>query len=177
MKKNLSKRSPTVERSVRMTDRETTVDPASVVADADVLAADLLVGGAARDALDYVRSHSWVELIASDPLVDDAAALIRRFASEELARDWRDRTEHERVRVEHPTGDHPALASAYRGQAAHVLSFDEQLGSVQTGASLQGHASMSVRHPKAFAAVFDPESLYGALHEGEYPGPDSDPRA
>ncbi len=156
---------------------ETTVDPASVVADADVLAADLLVGGPARDALDHVRSHSWVELVASDHLLDDATALIERFASEQLADEWRDRIERERVPVEHPPEDHPALASAYRGHAAHVLSFDDRLSSAQAGASLQSHVTVSVRHPKAFATVFDPESLYGALHDGEYPGPDRDPRS
>jgi hypothetical protein len=36
----------------------TDADPTRVVADADVLAADLLVGGVARDALDHVRAHS-----------------------------------------------------------------------------------------------------------------------
>lgn len=153
-----------------------TVDPASVAADADVLAADLLVGGDARDALDHVRAHSWVELVASDPLVEDAAALIERFATAELAAAWRERFEAARVRVEHPPDDHPALASAYRGRAAHVLSFDEGLGSVQTGAALAGHVPVSVRHPNAFATVFDPESLYEALHDGAYPGPDRDPR-
>ncbi|WP_238477755.1 DUF7384 family protein [Natranaeroarchaeum sulfidigenes] len=155
---------------------EMDVDPASVVADADVLAADLLVGGPARDALDYVRSHSWVELVASDQLLDDATVLIGRFATKQLAEEWRDRIERERVPVDHPPDDHPALASAYRGRAAHVLSFDDRLSSAQAGASLQSHVTVSVRHPKAFATVFDPESLYEALHDAEYPGPDRDPR-
>ncbi len=158
-------------------DAGTSVDPASVVADADVLAADLLVGGSARAALDHVRSHSWVELIASDQLLDDATALIERFADEQLSEHWRDRIERERVPVEQPPDDHPALASAYRGHAAHVLSFDERLSGAQAGASLRSHVAVSVRHPDAFATVFDPESLYTALHEGEYPGPDRDPRS
>ncbi|RLM83478.1 hypothetical protein D3D02_18005, partial [Halobellus sp. Atlit-38R] len=36
--------------------------PARVVADADALAADLLLGGAAREALDALRSHAWTTL-------------------------------------------------------------------------------------------------------------------
>lgn len=153
------------------------VDPASVVADADVLAADLLVGGAARRALDHVRAHSWVQLVASDPLLDDAVAIIERLADADLARDWRERVAAECVPVDHPTEDHPALASAYRGRAAHVLSFDDRLQSAEAGAHLQGRVSVSIRHPKAFDVVFDPERLYEAVIGDEYPGPDRDPRA
>lgn len=154
----------------------TDVDPASVVADADVLAADVLVGGPAREALDRVREHSWVELVASDPLLDDAASILRTFTDDSLARDWRERIERERVRVEHPPGDHPGLASAYRGKAAHLLTFDDDLGSARTGLSMQPHVGLSVRKPDAFALVFDPEGLYEAVVGGEYPGPDADPR-
>jgi len=152
------------------------VDPASVVADADVLAADLLVGGAARDAVDLVRAHSWIDLVASDPLIDDAAAVIADLADPSLASDWRDRIERRRVPVEHPPGDHPGLASAYRGRAAHLLSFDEALGSVETGLGIQPHVGLSVRTPSAFATVFDAEGLYLATRGDEYPGPDRDPR-
>lgn len=152
-------------------------DPARVVADADVLAADVLVGDSARAALDHVRSHSWIDLVASDRLLSDAEAVLADLADAELAADWRDRIESERVRVEHPAGDQPALASAYRGDAAHVLSFDEELNSAETAARLQGRVAMSVRHPKAFDAVFDPASLYDAVVGGEYPGPDRDPRS
>ena len=45
---------------------------ARVVADADVLAADLLVGGSAREALDIVRRHSWLEFVVTDSLLNDA---------------------------------------------------------------------------------------------------------
>ncbi|MFC7075201.1 DUF7384 family protein [Haloarcula halophila] len=152
--------------------------PARVVADADVLAADLLCGdGPARAALDHVRCHAWMTLVASDPLLDDAQAVIERLSDPPLATDWRERIEGERERVEHPSGDHPALASAYRGGAAHLLSFDERLGSAQTGAALQSHMRVSIRPPDAFAGLFDPESLYAAVEGGEYPGPDRDPRA
>ena len=152
-------------------------DPTRVVADADVLAADLLVGGAARDALDHVRAHSWLTLVASDPLLDDAQAVIAALADDDLAADWRERIDREREPVDHPEGDHPGLASAYRGRAAHLLSFDEGLGSAGANLSLQAHMQVSIRTPDAFARLFDAESLYAATHDDDYPGPDRDPRA
>ena len=151
-------------------------NPARVVADADVLAADLLVGGAAREALDHVRSHSWVELIASDALLDDVEAVVAEHADADLAADHRARLDAERLRVDQPDGDHPALASAYRGEAAHLLSYDEELGSPAAGLTLQPRVRVSIRPPEAFARLFDPESLYEAVVGGTYPGPDRDPR-
>jgi predicted nucleic acid-binding protein len=151
-------------------------DPTRVVADADVLAADLLVGGGAREAVDHARRHSWVELVASDPLLDDAEAVVAALSDPTLAADWRERVEDERVPVDHPPGDHPGLASAVRGGAAHLLSFDEDLSSARTGLSLQPHVGLSVRQPEAFARVFAPEPLYESVVGGDYPGPDRDPR-
>ncbi len=151
--------------------------PARIVADADVLAADLLVGGDARAALDIIRSHSWLELVASDPLLAETEAVVAELANPALAADHRDRLEAERVRVEHPPGDHPALASAYRGEAAHLLSYHEDLRSTNTGLSLQPHLAVSIRPPDAFVTLFDAASLYEALEEDAYPGPDRDPRA
>ncbi|WP_262178947.1 DUF7384 family protein [Haloarcula laminariae] len=151
--------------------------PARVVADADVLAADLLCGGAARAALDHVRRHSWVALVASDVLLDDAEAVVAELADSDLAADWRERIEREREPVDHPEGDHPALASAYRGEAGHVLSYDEELRSAKTGLALNEHMQVSVRTPDAFAALFDAEALYELVEGGAYPGPDRDPRA
>jgi len=150
-------------------------DPARIVADADVLAADLLVGGPAREALDHVRRHSWVELVASDPLLNDAAAVVAELADERLATAWRARLTEERIPVSHPEGDHPALASAYRGGAAHLLSFDEGLTSAAANRSLQSHMAVSIRSPDAFARLFDAASLYESLHDEPYPGPDRDP--
>ena len=152
-------------------------DPARVVADADVLAADLLCGGAARDALDHCRRHSWVQLVASDELLDDAEAVVAELADDALATDWRAKVEGWRVRVEHSPGDHPALASAHAGEAAHLLSFDERLRSAKTGATLRKYVDVSVKHPRAFARLFDPGRLYPAVADGEYPGPDREPRA
>jgi predicted nucleic acid-binding protein len=155
----------------------TETNPARVVADADVLAADLLVGGAAREALDHVRRHSWVELVASDSLLADAEAVIDACADADLAADWCAKIESERVAVDHPPEDQPALASAYRGNAAHLLTFDEQLTSASANQTLGQRLTVSVRPPDAFAALFDPESLYESLHDDAYPGPDRDPRA
>jgi len=155
----------------------TDADPTRVVADADVLAADLLVGGEARDTLDLLREHSWMTLVASDPLVDDAEAVVAELAGADLAAGWRERIDAECEAVTHPDGDHPALASAYRGRAAHLLSFDEGLTSAATNRSLQPHVQLSVRTPGAFARLFDPAALYDATHDGEYPGPDCDPRS
>ncbi len=152
-------------------------NPARVVADADVLAADLLVGGEAREALDHVRRHSWVDLVASDSLLAQTERLVTELADADLAAEHRERLAAERVAVDQPEGDHPALASAYRGEAAHLLSYDERLRSAKTGLTLQPRVSVSIRPPDAFARLFDPESLYEVVEGGEYPGPDRDPRA
>ncbi len=147
-----------------------------VVADADVLAEDLFVGGSARDALDHVRRHSWVELVSSDDLLVETQALIADLSTDELADDWYARMKNERVAVTQPAGDHPALASAYRGNAQHLLSNDGTLTGAGTNVTLQSRMNVSVRPPDAFARLFDPEPLYESLFEEPYPGPDRDPR-
>ncbi|MFC7069409.1 DUF7384 family protein [Halobaculum lipolyticum] len=163
------------DRTAASTDRPEP-SPARVVADADVLAADLLVGGAARDALDPLRAHSWTTLVASDALLDDAAAVIADLADADLAAGWRAKAESWREPVAQPAGDHPALASAYRGGAMHVLSFDDRLTAAGTAAGLNDHFPVSVREPRAFATLFDAARLYPEVGDGEYPGPDRDPR-
>jgi hypothetical protein len=149
---------------------------ARLVADADVLAADLLVGGAAREALDCARRHSWVDLIASEPLLDDAAAVVAALGDDDLAADWRERIDAECRLVDHPAGDHPGLAAAYRGEAPHLLTFDEGLTSAEANLSVQPHMSLSIRTPGAFARLFDPGALYEGLFADPYPGPDREPR-
>lgn len=151
-------------------------DPAAVVADSGVLAADLLVGGASREVMDLVRSHSWIDLVASDALLDDAQAVIAELASPAIASDWREQVDAERVPVEHPEGDHPGLSSAHRAGAAQLVTLDDSLTSADAGVGLQGRVQVSVRTPEAFLRVFDPERLYAAVADGEYPGPDKDPR-
>jgi hypothetical protein len=123
-----------------------------------------------------VRGHSWIDLLASDPLLADAEQVIARLADDALATAWRARIERERVAVEHPDGDHPGLASAYRGGAAHLLSLDATLSGADAGVALRGRVSVSVREPTAFLAVFDPAKLYPTAVGGTYPGPDRDPR-
>ena len=150
--------------------------PARVVADADVLAADLLVGGDAREALDHLRRHEWTTLVASDALLANAETVVARLADAELAAGWRDRVEAWREPVDHPDGDHPALASAYHGGAMHLLTLDGDLQSAGANAAVRGRVETSVKSPRAFATLFDPESLYEAVEGGEYPGPDRDPR-
>lgn len=150
---------------------------ARVVADADVLAADLLDGGGAREALDVVRRHSWLELVVTKPLLTDAEAVISRLGDAELAEEWRRLLEERAVVVDQPAGDHPALAAAYRGEAAHLLSLDGRLRSPGAGATLRGVMDVSVRSPDAFVSVFDPAAVYELLFEEAYPGPDRDPRA
>ncbi|MDB2280779.1 hypothetical protein PM030_02725 [Halorubrum ezzemoulense] len=150
--------------------------PARVVAGADALAADLLLGGDAREALDALRSHAWTTLVASDPLLDDAEAVIASLAEPELAADWRDAVEAWREPVAQPSGDHPALASAYRGGAMQVISLDPSLTGPGAAAGLRDRLPVSVRESRAFATVFDPAKLYPDAVGGEYPGPDRDPR-
>jgi len=150
---------------------------ARVVADADVLAADVLVGGSARDALDIVREHSWVTLVASDHLLDDAEAVVAHLADPDLPADWREKAEALAETVEHPEGDQPALACALHGDAAHVLTLDDRLLDADAAVAVRAHVETSVRHPRAFATVFDPAPLHPSVVGGDYPGPDRDPRA
>jgi predicted nucleic acid-binding protein len=150
-------------------------DPGRIVADADVLVADLLVGGPAREAMDLIRAHSWLELVVTDELLDDAEAILRELTDDDLADDWRRVVETLATVVDQPGGDHPALAAAYRGGAAHLLTFDESLRSARAGAELRAHVETSVKSPDAFLTVFDPERLHSAVVGGEYPGPDRDP--
>ncbi len=160
-----------------MSGESTVPDYTRLVADVDVLAADLLVGGASRTALDIVRANSWLDLLVTEPLLEDAGAVIGTLADAELADEWRDAIDELVTTVEQPPSDHPALAAAYRGEAMHVLSLDERLGSAEAGANLRAAMDVSVRTPDAFLAVFDPEAAYEATFEKPYPGPDREPRA
>lgn len=150
--------------------------PTRIVADSDVLAADLFVDGSTREALDHVRAHSWLTLVASEPLLDDAKAVVRELGDDTLATDWRVTVETLVEVVDQPAGDHPALASAYHGGAMHVLSFDQRLTGVAGNRTLRDRVETTVRHPDAFARLFDPAKLYPEVGEGDYPGPDRDPR-
>ncbi len=151
-------------------------DPTRIVVDADVLAADLLVGEAARETMDTVRSHSWLDLVATEPLLEDAVAVIETLGDPELADEWRETVTERVVLVEQPAGDHPALAAAYRGKATQIVSLDDRLRSPEAGANLRKYLDVSVRSPVAFNAVVDPAAMYELAFEKPYPGPDLDPR-
>lgn len=155
---------------------EQSPDPTHVVADSDVLAADLLVGDSSREALDMVRDHSWLDLIATEKLLDDAEAIIRTLSDSGLASEWRSAVAVLVRIVEQPPEDHPALAAAYHGDAPHIISLDTGLTGVEAGASLQGRLDVSVRSPDAFVSVVDPATIYELVFEDDYPGPDRDPR-
>jgi predicted nucleic acid-binding protein len=152
-------------------------DPARVVVDADVLAADLLVGDPARAVVEVLYRHDWLTMVASEPLLAEARAVIADLADDALAADWRGAIESLAALVDHPAGDHPALAAASRGEAAHLVSFEEGLASARTGLAIQPRVSLSIRTPEAFVATFDPASLYEAINDEPYPGPDRPPRA
>jgi hypothetical protein len=107
----------------------------------------------------------------------DAEAVIATLTEDALAGDWRAKVTELCELIEHPSEDHPALACAYRGGVGHLLSYDEQLASVQAGANLRQVMDTSVREPRAFATVFDAAALYEAVEDEPYPGPDRDPRA
>ena len=160
-----------------MTGENDDPDYTRLVADADVLAADLLVGDVSRQALDTVRSHSWLTLLATEPLLDDAEAVIGSLADSELAAEWRKAIETLVTLVEQPPGDHPALAAAYRGDAMYVISLDSRLQSSKAGANLRGVMDVSVRSPEAFVSVFDPEAAYELTFESPYLGPDREPHS
>lgn len=152
-------------------------DPASFVADADVLAADLLLDGPARAALDLARAHDWITVIASEELLDDAAAVIATTADRDLATAWQEQATDLVELVSHSPGDHPGLASAVAGNAAHVLTYNPDLLSPGANVAFQGRVDVSIRSPDAFVGLFDPASMYETVVGGEYPGPDTDPRA
>lgn len=154
--------------------------PTRVVAAPAVLVSDLFRDGPERAALDSVREHSWTTLVASDPLLDAAERAVSELAGEtdeRLATDWRARVEEWRERVVHPAGDDPALGSAYRGGAMHVLSTDDRLTSAAGGTAVRERVETSVREPAAFARLFDPAGLYEHAVGETYEGPDRDPRA
>ncbi len=152
-------------------------DPTRVVADVDVLAADLFVDGDARAALDIVRSHSWLTLILTESLLEETAAVIATLADDRLAADWRTTAATAGIVVEPTHEGHPALVAAADGNAATILSHDERFQRAATGAAIRPYLATSVKSPASFCHLVDPSSLYGVVADGPYPGPDRDPRA
>jgi len=128
-------------------------NPARVVADADVLAADLLLGGDAREALDHVRRHSWVELVASDPLLAQTERLVSKLADPALAADHRERLEAERVSVDQPEGTTPRwprpIGARRRTSSRPTSAFDRRKPGSR---SSRGCPSASVRRTRSPAS-------------------------
>ncbi|MDX1745667.1 MAG: hypothetical protein R3324_06995, partial [Halobacteriales archaeon] len=147
----------------------TNIDPAvgRIVADADVLAADLFLDGPARAALDLIRGHSWLELVASDALLADAECIIATVADERLATDWRSLMTDLVTIVSHPADDHPALAAALHGDARHVLSTEPTLLTAGAGLAIRDRAETSVKRPEAFVRLADPATLHAVVVGGE----------
>jgi len=151
-------------------------DPTRIVADVGVLAADLCRDGPSRSALDLIRSHSWLTLIVSEPLVGETEAVVGSLTDETLATEWRQKAETLGTCVEHPEGDHPALACASHGNAAHVLTHDESLLTASAGSAIKERVECSFKRPDAFAELLSPAPFYEAVVGGSYDGPDRDPR-
>lgn len=150
-------------------------DPTRVVADVDVLAADLLVGGVDRRALDALWQHTWTTLLASDALLTRTHTVIADLTNPSLADDWHDAIADWATMIDHPQTTSPALTCAVQGNAAHLLTHDETLLSASSAAELRRHR-VSVKPPDAFHRLFDPATLYDHRFDDPYPGPDRDPR-
>ncbi len=157
-------------------DNTDTLDYSRIAVDADVLATDLLVGGSAREALDSIRRHSWLDAVLTEQTLDDAEGVIATLTTGEFAAAWRAKVEPWAILVDQPDRDHPGLAAAYRGKAAHLLSMDTELVTPEAGVTLREAMDVSIRTPNAFVSVFDPAAAYALLFDDEYPGPDQDPR-
>jgi hypothetical protein len=63
------------------------------------------------------------------------------------------------------------------GLARWAASPREAAARAGTGLAIQPRVSLSIRTPEAFVATFDPASLYEAINDEPYPGPDRPPRA
>lgn len=155
---------------------DTPPTPTAIVADIDVLAADLFIDGPSRAAMDLIRSHSWMTLVATTDLLDQAAALIESLATPALATDWRKRCVEIATIVEPAGSGQEALVAAHAGNAATVLSLDPAAQSARAGTAIRKAVETSIKSPDAFVTMTDPQSLYQTCFDAPYPGPDRDPR-
>jgi len=140
--------------------------PSRVVLGPTVLAAAVDdADDAARDTLDLVLEHPAVTLVASDALLDAAATIAADRTGEAAAAELRDRVADARLVPTHPPDDHPALASAYRANAAHLVTGDPDLRDADAAAAL-GPLRVSARSPAAFLRIFDPGALPADSDDG-----------
>lgn len=146
-------------------------DPTAVVADIDVIGADLFVGGDAREALDLVRNHDWMTWVLTPELREQAMAVIATLSDPDLAEDWGKRIDKDGTLVEPPgdIGGHPALVAAAAGGAASVLTYDGTLQGANTGLAIRQHVATSVKSPAAFVSQVDPAALRAAGSDRDDP--------
>ena len=126
-----------------------------VVVDSEVLAEDAKGEKSAKVAMEIIRECQWIVLVASIPLLDEAQKMVEMELGMELAKKWRVSTESVCEIVDHPKRDHPALASAYMGNAQHIISRDQRLTSVKAGVAIRAKVETSVKKPEAFVNLFE----------------------
>lgn len=130
-------------------------DPTRVVADADVLAADLLVDGDARVALNRIRDSETLTLVVTEGLLSDARGIVADLGDPSLATDWERRARADFSLVEPTLSGHPALVAAEAGNAATLLSHDERLQGAAAGVAIRQHVDTSVKSPGAFVSLLE----------------------
>lgn len=126
-----------------------------VVVDSGVLAGDVKKEKSAKIVMEIIRRSPWIVIIASIPLLDEAQTVIETDFGEELAKKWREDIESMCEIVDHLEGDHPALASAYVGNAQHIISGDEMLTNAKAGVAIRTKIETSVKRPDAFVKLFE----------------------
>ena len=126
-----------------------------VVVDSGVLAGDVKKEKSAKIVMEIIRRSPWIVIIASIPLLDEAQKVIETELGGELAKKWREDIESMCEIVDHSEGDHPALASAYVGNAQHIISGDEMLTNAKAGVAIRTKIETSVKRPDAFVKLFE----------------------
>ena len=131
-------------------------DPMRIVADVDVLAADLLVDGTAREAMSMIRESATLSAVCSEELLSESREIIATLGDPTLAAAWERRARADFDIVEMRGDGHGALLTAAAGRAGTVLSHDEALQSVAAGVAIREHIETSVKSPDAFVSLVDP---------------------
>tara|TARA_A100001037_G_scaffold238258_1_gene217603 strand:+ start:894 stop:1304 length:411 start_codon:yes stop_codon:yes gene_type:complete len=126
-----------------------------VVVDSGVLVEDAKKEKSAKIVMDIIRKSPEMVIIASMPLLDEAQKVIETDLGGELADRWREDIESICEIVDHLEEDHPALASAYVGNAQHIISRDERLTNAKAGVAIRTKIETSVKRPDAFVKLFE----------------------
>lgn len=139
-----------------MTDRP---DPMRVVADVDVLAADVFLDGSARAAVSLIRESPDLTLVVTDDLLTEARDLIADFTDDSVAAAWERCARTDFHVVDPSSSGHPALVAAEAGDAATVLTHDEQFQTASAGVAIRTYVETSVKSPEAFVALVERSSF------------------